>query len=290
MYTQIQEIGGKGGPVNLKGNPDGTLVIGYQRPLFDLRAKDSGGEVTEIAHEVEQSGTNLRSIRISQTTNTPNFVNAYRPGHSGATAALAGKVYVVYGGIRTGPTTASELIFYEEGSESKTYTVSQTAAGGSYAHWYQVEGLTYDDVVVGRSYFINIEYSNGSKQFLKRDLDTIYDDNDGRIAWTIKEDTPLIPKDPKDSGSDLPVRHSMSGKVIVTAIYASEAVRDGAHAPWGIVSGNQETSVRARWPGEEPVTFHIRSNAGLFWVPGAEMIEIANTPVSSILCCGSKRS
>lgn len=288
MFTQIQEIGGRGGPVNLKGNPDGTLVIGYQRPLFDLRAKVSGGEVTEIAHEVEQSAPNLRSIRISQTTNTPNFVNAYRPGHSGATAALAGKVYVVYGGIRTGPTTASKLIFYEEGSESKTYTVSQTAAGGSYAHWYQVEGLTYDDVVVGRSYFINIEYSNDSKQFLKREPDTIYDDNDGRIAWTIKEDTPLIPK---EGGTDLPVRHSMSGKVIVTGIYASEAANtSAAHDPWGIVESNQETSVRIRYPGEEPITFQIRSNAGVFWVGGADMIEIANTPTSSILCCGFKRS
>lgn len=104
------------------------------------------------------------------------------------------------------------------------------------------------------------------------------------IAWRLKDDT-LVEGDP--------VIHPLSGKVIVTAIYASEASAGGGGQAskdpnWGIIESWQETSILARWPGERPITFQLRSNAGFMNVIGVEFLAISKNPAGSILLLGYK--
>lgn len=117
---------------------------------------------TDHVFRVTQSQGTLRQITLGTGSGLPHFIYAYATGITGPNQALANKVYVVYSGART--KTASKLIFHSDKNIQQSYTVSQSIEPG-FQHWYRVTGLNYNSLQAAREYFVNIEFTDGTKLY-----------------------------------------------------------------------------------------------------------------------------
>ena len=131
------------------------------------------------AIEITQPQVTLREGRIGAGVGLPASINVYG-ATTGPIADLANKVYLVFGGART--KTARQIWLYREGESSSVYTVSQSIPTGR-PHFYQIQGLTYDDVTPGAWRF-NVLFTDGTKLYPDQPFelgDYVYDTDAGWI-------------------------------------------------------------------------------------------------------------
>ena len=130
-----------------------------------------------------QAQTTLRQIVLGGGTGYPANIYAYSSTYSGLShAALRDKVFVVYRGARL--KTASRLYLYADKLGSQSHAVSASVVAGV-PDWYEVTGLTYDDLTPG-NYYVNVEYTDGSKLYPDRQFtlgDYIY--AGGATGWEL---------------------------------------------------------------------------------------------------------
>ena len=130
-----------------------------------------------------QSQTTLRQISLGGGMGYPAYIYAYSSTYSGLShAALRDKVFVVYRGARL--KTASRLYLYADKLGSQSHAVSASVVAGV-PDWYEVTGLTYDDLTPG-NYYVNVEYTDGSKLYPDRQFalgDYIY--AGGATGWEL---------------------------------------------------------------------------------------------------------
>ena len=131
---------------------------------------------------VTQAQASLREIALGAgPAGLPHYIYGYAPGVTGPNQVLANKVYVTYSGART--KTASKLIFHSDKNTQQTFTVSQTNQPG-FQHWYRVSDLTYADLQTTRRYFVNIEFTDGTKLYPDAPFDRgLYAYSDTRNVW-----------------------------------------------------------------------------------------------------------
>ena len=114
------------------------------------------------AHQAQPT---LREITLGGGTGYPAYIYAYSSTYSGLShAALRDKVFVAYRGARL--KTASKLYLYADKLGSQSHAVSASVVAGV-PDWYEVTGLTYDDLTPG-NYYVNVEYTDGSKLYPDR--------------------------------------------------------------------------------------------------------------------------
>lgn len=132
-------------------------------PVENQRFKLTGGTTIQQDHRlaVTAPSQDIKQIQIGGGAGLPAAIIAYSNGYSGTgDAALRNHVFIQYGGART--KTSARLILHSALAARVTYGVSAASAGAGLEHFYQVNGLDFDDLQVGGRYYLNVEFDDGS--------------------------------------------------------------------------------------------------------------------------------
>ena len=124
---------------------------------YILSAPDTIDQSVKITALQEQ--TTLRGIEFP-THAVVNGIRAFIPTYSGNNAAaLRGKVFLSLHSVP--PSAVSKIHLGTALGSQSEYTVAAASVPGE-TRLYEISGLSYNDIIVGTGYWVNVEFADGS--------------------------------------------------------------------------------------------------------------------------------